>query len=90
MGVFSCLPAGLDASEGDEGMTCAALLAAGARCDDHQDCGLEGEGLCWQGSCAYGCEDAGARRRPCVEGFVCVAVAQEVHPWGGLCLRSPE
>ena len=90
LGVRSCLPARLEAADGEAGVTCAALLDVGGRCERDSQCGLGPEGFCWEGACAYGCEETGERRRPCVEGFVCAEVPEAVHPWQGACVRPEQ
>ncbi len=88
LGVRSCLPLRLEAEGGESGVTCAALVDVGAPCQSDAECGLGGEGFCWEQACAYGCEEAGEERRLCVEGFLCAPVPVQVHVWGGACVRA--
>ena len=90
LGVSSCLPTRLEAEAGQAGVSCAALVEVGKRCASDDDCGLGGEGFCWEQACAYGCEETGEARRLCVQGFMCQPVPAEVHAWGGACVRTED
>jgi len=81
---FACMPDGLE-----YGLTCAAVRSLGEPCGGDNDCGIGDEGRCHEGACTVGCEEQGAARRFCPEGFECRAAPREVHPWGYVC-RRPE